>query len=112
MTRPGPVAVIAVIVAATGPAHADRAVTGTVVDDATGAAIAGALVTIGDGETATDDQGRFRVDDLGFGRVDVLVIADGYRAYFGAARIGAVLAIRLETVGSASEVIRVSGRPP
>src|SRR5215475_1249907 len=103
--------VIAAVTLATPPAFADRAVTGSVVDDATGLPVVGALVTVGSGEAATDDQGQFRIADVAFGRVDVVVIADGYRAYFGSARIGAALAIRLEA-GSASELIRVSGRPP
>jgi hypothetical protein len=93
-------------------AVADRAVTGTVVDDATGLPVAGALVAVGGGEAATDEAGQFRVAEIDFGRLDVVAIADGYRAYFGAARIGAVLAIRLEAVGGSAEVIRISGRRP
>ena len=104
--------VLAAVTLAAPAAFADRAVTGSVVDDATGSPVAGALVSVGSGEAATDDQGQFRIDGVAFGRVDVVVIADGYRAYFGSARIGAVLAIRLEAAGGASEVIRVSGRPP
>ncbi|HEX8112790.1 MAG TPA: hypothetical protein VF516_33895, partial [Kofleriaceae bacterium] len=102
----------AAVTLAAPAAFADRAVTGSMVDDATGLPVIGALVTVGSGEAATDDQGQFRVDGVAFGRVDVVVIADGYRAYFGSARIGAVLAIRLEAAGASSEVIRVSGRPP
>src|SRR5690242_12475239 len=97
------VAWIAVAVVVPAVAHADRAVAGSVVDDATGLPVAGALVTVGGGEASTDDQGRFRVDDVGFGRLDLLVIADGYRPYFGSTRIGAAPAIRLEAVSSASE---------
>jgi hypothetical protein len=93
-------------------AVADRAVTGSVVDDATGIPVIGALVSIGGGEAATDDRGQFRVREIAFGRLDVVVIADGYRAYFGSARIGAVLAIRLEAVTGTSELIRISGRRP
>src|SRR3954471_23445145 len=104
--------VFAAVTLATPAAFADRAVIGSVVDDATGMPVAGALVAVGGGEAATDDQGQFRVDGVAFGRIEVTVIADGYRAYFGSARIGAVLAIRLEAAGSASELIRVSGRPP
>ena len=112
MLRPWPAAVIAVTLAAPAVALADRAVTGSVVADATGMPVVGALVSVGGGEAATDELGQFRVGELGFGRVDVVVIADGYGAYFGSARIGAVLAIRLEPAGGASEVIRISGRPP
>src|SRR5690349_2590080 len=108
MARPRIVLAIAaallVLVLAPAIAAADRAVTGTVVDDATGAPVAGALVTVGGGETATDDDGRFRVANVPFGRVEVVVIADGYRAYFGSARIGAALAIRLEAWTGGSEV--------
>ena len=105
--------VAAIAVTAIAPAaFADRAVTGSVVDDATGLPVVGALVTVGNGEAATDDQGQFRVTDVAFGRLDVVVIADGYRAYFGSARIGSAPAIRLEAAGAASEVIRLSGRPP
>ncbi|HSS02297.1 MAG TPA: TonB-dependent receptor [Kofleriaceae bacterium] len=103
---------IAVAVIAPAIAHADRAVVGSVVDDATGLPVAGALVTVGASETTTDEQGQFRVDEIGFGRLDLLVIADGYRPYFGSTRIGASPALRLEAVSSASEVIRISGRPP
>jgi hypothetical protein len=116
MRRPGVLARVAVAIAiaagllAPGVAAADRAVTGTVVDDATGMPVIGALVAIGGAEAATGDDGRFRVGGVPFGRVEVVVIADGYRAYFGSARIGAVLAIRLEPTGASNEVIRVSGR--
>src|SRR5215470_4853240 len=111
MIRPGLVAALAVIAAAP-PARADRSVTGAVLDDATGQPVVGALITVGNGEAASDERGWFQVGDVAFGRVDVVVIADGYRAYFGSARIGAALAIRLEAVGGSSEVIRLSGHQP
>jgi hypothetical protein len=106
------VAGIAVAVVVPAVARADRAVAGSVVDDATGMPVAGALVTVGGREATTDDEGRFRVDEAAFGRLDVLVIADGYSPYFGSTRIGALPAIRLEAVSSTGEVIRISGRPP
>jgi TonB-dependent Receptor Plug Domain/Carboxypeptidase regulatory-like domain len=112
MVRPWVVAAVAVTVVAPAAALADRAVTGTVVDGATGAPVVGALVAVGSGDTATDDRGQFRIAGIPFGRVDVVVIADGYRAYFGSARIGAALAIRLEAESGSSEVIRLSGRVP
>src|SRR5262245_25022504 len=101
MSRLSLVAAVAVTVVAPA-ASADRAVTGSVVDGATGLPVVGALVSVGSAESATDDEGQFRVGELAFGRLDVVVIADGYRAYFGSARIGAVLAIRLEAVGNGS----------
>ncbi|HMG22626.1 MAG TPA: carboxypeptidase regulatory-like domain-containing protein, partial [Kofleriaceae bacterium] len=107
-----PLAAAIALTAGAPAAWADRAVTGAVIDAASGQPVAGALVTVGDGEATTDDQGRFRVAEVAFGRLDVVVIADGYRAYFGSARIGALPAIRLEAVDGASEVIRISGRPP
>ncbi len=103
---------IAVSVVAPSVAFADRAVTGTVVDHATGMPVVGSFVTVGSGETATDDEGRFRITDVPFGRVEVTVIADGYRAYFGSARVGAVLKIRLDAEAGTGEVIQISGHAP
>ncbi len=105
-------AALAVIVATATVAHAERAVVGTVVDGATGMPVPGALVAIGANEAATDDDGHFRVVDVPFGRVDVVVIADGYRAYFGSTRVGADLTVRLDAEAGAGEVIHVSGRVP
>ena len=107
------VAVIVIVIVATATvAHAERAVVGTVVDDATGMPVPGALVAVGAGEAATDDGGHFRVTGVPFGRIDVVVIADGYRAYFGSARMGADLTIRLAAETGSGEVIHVSGRVP
>jgi hypothetical protein len=105
------VAVIAAVMLTPAIARAERSISGTVVDHATGAPVAGALVAIGAVEVATDDDGRFEAKNVPFGRLDVVVIAGGYRAYFGSARIGgATLAIRLEPEAGSTEVIRVSGR--
>src|SRR5262245_53898746 len=93
-------------------AHADRTVTGSVADDATGQPVAGALVAAGTAEAPTDDTGRFAIQNAPFGRLDLIVIADGYRPYFGSARTGGELAIRLERDATGSEVIRVSGQRP
>ncbi|MGN6104641.1 MAG: TonB-dependent receptor [Kofleriaceae bacterium] len=103
---------IAIVAALGQPARAERAVTGAVIDDATGQPIAGALVAIGAGEAATDNAGRFEVAELPFGRLDVVVIADGYRAYFGAARVGEQLRIRLAPDAGSGETIEISGRAP
>lgn len=104
--------IVALITALGAVAHAERAVVGTVVDGATGMPVPGALVAIGANEAATDDDGHFRVTDVPFGRVDVVVIADGYRAYFGSARVGADLMVRLDAEAGTAEVIHVSGRVP
>jgi hypothetical protein len=102
-----------VVVASATAAHADRRVGGTVVDDETGAPVVGALVSIGAVEVASGDDGRFTATYLPFGRLDVVAIAGGYRAYFGSARAGADLEIRLvPDTAAATEVIRVSGRVP
>lgn len=93
-------------------AYADRSVTGTVVSDATGAPVAGVLVAAGTAEAATDDAGKFAIRDAPFGRLDLIVIADGYKPYFGSARAGGELAIRLEPEAGGSEVIHVSGQRP
>ena len=84
--------------------------TGTVVDAKTGKPIAGALVSIGGSDVGSDETGAFHLDGLQFGRLDVVVIADGYEPYFGSARVGGALAIRLEP--SHSEVIKISGHTP
>jgi hypothetical protein len=102
---------VALVAAAGGVARAERAIDGAVVDDATGAPVVGALVAIGASEAATDDGGRFKIVDVPFGRLEVVVVADGYRAFFGAARLGQTLAIRL-TPEAGGEVIHVSGRAP
>src|SRR5262245_49797684 len=102
----------AIVLAAAGIAHADRSVVGSVLDDATGKPVVGALVAVGSAEAATDEAGRFALRNAPFGRLDVIGIADGYKAYFGSARAGGELAIRLVGEGGASEVIHVSGQRP
>jgi hypothetical protein len=119
--------VVALVIAATRPAPADRprvldpsgparrperSVVGSVVDAATGQPVVGALVAIGTAEVATRDDGRFAIAGAPFGRLDVLVIAEGYKPYFGSARAGGELAIRLDAESGGGEVIHVSGRRP
>jgi hypothetical protein len=99
-------------VAAAGTAHADRTVSGTIADAATGQPVVGALVAVGTAEAATDDAGRFAIPNAPFGRLDLIVIADGYRPYFGSARAGGDVAIRMQAETGAGEVIRVSGQRP
>lgn len=106
------VAGLAALGGGAGVARAERAVRGTVLDDATGQPVAGALVAVGAGEAGSDDAGRFAIPDAPFGRLDVVVIADGYRAYFGSARVGEDVTVRLTPETGAGEVIRVSGRVP
>src|SRR5215468_5291005 len=102
----------AIVLVAPSLARADRTVTGTVVDDATGQPVAGALVAVGTAEAPTDDTGRFTIARAPFGRLDLIVIADGYRPYFGSARAGSELAIRLAAEQGGGEVIHVSGQRP
>ena len=103
---------LAIVALSATEARAERTVSGVVIDDATGQPVVGALVAVGAGEAGTDDAGRFTIADVPFGRHDVVVIADGSRAYFGSARVGADLTIRLQADEGAGEVIRVSGRVP
>jgi len=63
-------------------------------------------------EAATDDGGHFKVVDVPLGRLDVVVVAGGYGAYFGSARSGETMAIRLRADASTGEVIEVKGRAP
>src|SRR5689334_18736111 len=101
-----------IVLVAPSLARADRTVTGSVVDDATGQAVAGALVAVGTAEAPTDDAGRFAIANAPFGRLDLIVIADGYRPYFGSARAGSELAIQISGEAKGGEVIEVSGRAP
>ena len=102
----------AIALVAPSLAYADRTVAGSVVDDATGQPVPGALVAVGTVEAPTDDAGRFAIRDAPFGRLDLIVIADGYRPYFGSARAGGELAIRLAPEAGSGEVIHVSGQRP
>jgi hypothetical protein len=104
-------AVIAVCAIA-GEARADRSVSGRIVDDATGAPVVNALVSVGPGEAGSDDTGGFTIAELPFGRLDVVVIASGYKAYFGSAHVGVDLVIRMAAEEHSGEVIRVSGHVP
>jgi len=97
---------------ATTRAYADRRVAGTVVDDVTGQPVLGALVAIGTAEAATDEVGKFELREAPFGRLDMIVIADGYKTYFGSARAGSELTIRMQPELGGGEVIHVSGQRP
>jgi hypothetical protein len=102
-----PVVIVALLAT---EARAERSVSGTVVDEA-GKPIAGALVAVGAGDAATDDAGHFTITDVPFGRLDVVVIADGYRAFFGSARVDEDVTIHMQADES-GEVIEISGRAP
>jgi len=101
-----------VLLAATASAYAERTVRGSVTDQATGQPIADAFVSVGGAEATTDADGTFRLEKLPFGRLDVLVIADGYGEYFGATTTGSTLTVRLAAATGSRELIRVSGRAP
>lgn len=105
-------AIAAVVALAPGDAVAERAVSGTVIDAATGEPVVGALVLVGDVETTTDQAGRFRVVVDRPDRLDVAVIADRYDAYFGASRAGARLTIRLAATRGTTELIRLRAAAP
>ena len=80
-------AAIAVTVSVPCVAYADRAVHGIVVDDATGLPVIGALVAVGGGETATDDDGTFNIAELEHGRLEVVVLAEPVAGLLGIASI-------------------------
>jgi TonB-dependent Receptor Plug Domain/Carboxypeptidase regulatory-like domain len=105
-------AALAIVALFATEARAEKSVTGIVLDQSSGAPVVGALVAVGSGEAGTDDAGRFTITGVPFGRHDVVVIADGYRAYFGSARVGQDMTIRLVADAGAGEVIEVSGRVP
>jgi TonB-dependent Receptor Plug Domain len=94
-----------------GTARADRAISGTVLDAVTSEPIVDAGVAANDRAGVSDAQGRFRIVDLPFSRIDVIVVAEGYETYFGSARLGDDLRVRLSRDSSA-EVIEVTGRAP
>lgn len=104
--------IVAAIVAAPTAAYADRTITGVVLDEHTGAPVEGAVVMAGEHQATTDATGAFTIDDVPFGRVDVLVVADGYTAYFGSARIGDAMTVKISGEAKGGEVIEVSGRAP
>jgi Carboxypeptidase regulatory-like domain len=70
------------------PAAGFASVTGTVVDAATNAPIAGALVTIDTILTATSDaSGKFTIDKVPSGIADYAVTATGYKTLTSSATI-------------------------
>ena len=91
--------------------------TGTVVDAATGAPVAGALVATGALEVLSEGDGRFTLAGLGGlagagagrGPFDLVVVADGYEPLVRRVRAGAPLRLALVASGDlgGSELIRI-----
>jgi len=102
---------IAGVVATTGVTQAqpEGAVRGTVVDAATGAPIAGALVATGTVETLTDETGAFVLVDAPSGWFDLVVIVDGYEPFVQRARRGIPVRVRVTSSGELgdSELITI-----
>ncbi len=69
----------------------EKVVLGIVTDELSGLPLAGAIVTIGEGIQATDDQGRFRFQGLR-GNLAVSVQAEGYRETRGRIEVGGLFA--------------------
>jgi TonB-dependent Receptor Plug Domain/Carboxypeptidase regulatory-like domain len=96
--------------AASGAASAT--LTGTVVNAATGAPVALALVAAGALEVLSGDDGRFTLDGVGRGVLDLVVVADGYEPLVQRVRAGVPLRLALiasEGAGG-SELIRIEER--
>ncbi len=89
-------------------------VTGVVTDAATAAPIAGAVVSIGQVEATTGDDGRFELSGTERGFVDVVVLADGYEVGLTSLRLDArPRAIAIALIPSASaEIVEIVGRAP
>jgi hypothetical protein len=82
---------------------------GTVVDAATGAPVANALVAVGQLEGLAGDDGRFTLEGVARGWVDLIVVADGYDPLVRRVRAGAPLRLALiasDELGG-SELIRI-----
>jgi len=105
-------AVVVLAVAAPAVARADRAVTGSVVDAASGQPVAGASVTAGGIEVATDAAGAFVASGVPAGWFDVFVLADGYQPRLARARPGWRLTIRLTPDVGGGEIVEIQGTAP
>jgi hypothetical protein len=86
-------------------------IAGTVIDAVSGTPLVDAVVTANDRAASTDAAGRFHIAGLPFSRIDVIVVAEGHEAFFGSARLGAEMVIRLQP-DDHGEVIQVTGRAP
>ncbi len=91
-----------------------RTLRGSVVDQTTGAPVAGAIVATGDAETTTGDDGRFELAGVPSGWVELVVVADGYELLLDRGRRGA--SVRLLVVPSGdlggSELITIEETLP
>jgi hypothetical protein len=102
-------------VAGDGGAPADRdltAIRGRVIDQATGAPVAGAIIATGSLETTTDGEGRFALAGAPAGWTDLVVVADGYDPLIERARPGLAITLRAVANGElgGSELILIEER--
>lgn len=122
-SRRSPILLAALICVATAPtAHAQPAppaqqpaalaLAGTVVDAATGAPVANALVAVGAIEGLSGEDGAFRLEGVGRGALDLVVVADGYEPLVRRVRAGAPLRLALTAIEGegGSELIRIEER--
>ena len=73
------------------PAESNQAsLSGSVVDQATGDPVPGAIVSTGSLETTTADDGRFELAGAPSGWIDLVVVADGYEPLVQRVRRGLV----------------------
>ena len=85
------------------------ALAGSVVDAATGAPVANALIAAGALEVLSGDDGSFLLEGVGRGALDLVVVADGYEPLVRRVRAGTPVQLALIASGEAggSELIRI-----
>ncbi|MBA3391680.1 MAG: TonB-dependent receptor [Deltaproteobacteria bacterium] len=91
-------------------AQRDRSsLSGSVVDEATGDPVAGAIVATGSLETTTAADGRFELAGVPSGWIDLVVVADGYEPLVERARRGVPLRLLVVSSGELgdSELITI-----
>jgi hypothetical protein len=113
------IAAIVVVVATPAGVEAQRApervIEAVVVDAATGAPVAGALVVAGGVEATSGADGAVTLSGVAAGAVDVLVVADGYEELLASGRAGRPLRLALQRAADGVkgvEVIEVTGEAP
>ncbi len=96
-------------VVAAQPAPAPEKLSGRVVDRATGAPVAGAIVATGSVETTSGDDGRFELAGVPTGWFDVVIVADGYEPLVQRGRAGVPLQLLVSPSGElgGSELITI-----